>query len=476
MKKFLALPVVVLMILAAIPPHSGTGTVDAAAAQTGPPSPRYLVRYADAKSNAAVVQSLANAGGQISANHPEINAVFVDSAAPGFASAIAADPNVVAVVPDMVVQWINDTPATIQQYRAPTATIQSSPLNAGLLALQWDMSITRTINAWSVTQGLSTVRVAVLDTGICAHQQDLAGKVDAAASASFINEPPACAIETVTPACPGCPAWEDRNFHGTHVASVISSNSIGTASLAPNVRLSAVKVLSCAGSGPFSAIINGIIFAANAGNDVINMSLGATFSTSLLQDPGVAALVQAVQDAVTYAEKQKGVLVVAAAGNDGLNKNNPTTKAITIPGQLDGVVAVGATTISDQRASFSNFGVSGATLMAPGGGTPIGSFPPTAPDIFVLGACSAHSVVVPACSSGHSYLFLAGTSQATPHVSGAAALVASELPASSRRSHMAVDLIRAKIVTSTDKLVTTGPKGADPVYSAGRLNTLKTVQ
>ena len=138
--------------------------------------------------------------------------------------------------------------------------------------------------------------------------------------------------------------------------------------------------------------------------------------------------------------------------------------------------SVGATTISDQLATFSNFGLTGATLVAPGGGLPIGGFPNNNFNTFVLGVCSAHSVVVPACSGGASYLFVRGTGQASPHVAGAAALVASQLATPPRGSHFAPEIIRSKIINGLDKLTTKGPKGADPVYSAGRLNTLKAVQ
>src|SRR5262249_27817869 len=151
------------------------------------------------------------------------------------------------------------------------------------------------------------VKVAVLDTGICAHHQDLVGKVNAALSTSFVTELAAC-DNNANPACPGCPSWEDRNFHGTHVGGIISSNNLGTASVAPNVQLIAVKVLACNGSGPFSAVINGIIYAANAGADVINMSLGAFIPVTALQDPATATLIGVLQQSIVYAQKQKGCL------------------------------------------------------------------------------------------------------------------------------------------------------------------------
>jgi subtilisin family serine protease len=317
------------------------------------------------------------------------------------------------------------------------------------------------------------VKVAVLDTGIDAFHQEMIGKIDFDKSASFVSEPANCG-PGAAPTCFDCQPWQDRQFHGTHVAGIISSNNLGTASVAPNVRLRAIKVLNCTGSGSFSAIINGIYFAANTGNDVINMSLGFTGSTLLLEDPGFIQLVQLLQAAITWAQKEKGTLVVASSGNNGLFMDGPLTKALSIPAQLAGV-NVGSTTIADLKSSFSNFGLTGATMMAPGGGGPNGSFPPSTFNLFVLSACNSRAAALPPgfCPGSNFYLFVSGTSQAAPHVSGAAALVASRLGTPPRGSYLAPIAIRNALLKGADDL---GVKGTDPIFSGGRLNTFGALQ
>lgn len=435
---------------------------------------RYVVRYdRNSTSNGAAVMAVASAGGVVLDNLQGIGAMVVDSSNPGFAGQVAVTPGMGAA-PDMVINWLPqeqvDT-GNLVTASVPTPGVQGLPQNATLLANQWNMFRTQSNLAWNVTLGSPTVKVAVLDTGICAHHQDMVGKVNVALSTSFVTELAACG-PTAAPACVGCPSWEDRNFHGTHVGGIISSNNLGTASVAPNVQLIAVKVLACNGSGPFSAVINGIVYSADVGADVINMSLGAFIPLTALQDPGTALLIDVLQQAIVYAQKNKGALVVSAAGNNGANMDTlPGNKFINVPSQLAGM-SIGSTTIADLKSNFSNFGVSGMTMSAPGAGTPITGFPNNNFSNFVLSPCSAHSTQVPACAPGTFYLFVSGTSQATPHVSGAAALVASQLGTPPRGSHLAPTIIANKLTTRADDL---GPKGVDPNFGAGRLNTFKAV-
>lgn len=445
-----------------------------ASAKSGGPTTRYVVSYdAGNATNGQVVMAIANAGGVVLDNHQQIGALIVESSNPNFATQVAATPYVRATQ-DMVINWLPpDQMDTSQLMSAgtPGPSVQGLPQDAVFLGNQWNLFRTQTNLAWNVTLGSSTVKVAVLDTGICAHQQDMVGKVREDLSTSFITEPASCG-PTVAPPCVGCPSWEDRNFHGTHVAGLISSNNLGTASVAPNVQLIAVKVLSCTGSGPFTAVINGILYAANAGADVINMSLGAFVSKTAFQDPGFTLLMDTLQKSIDYAQKNSGCLVVSAAGNNGTNFDTfPGNKFFNAPSQLGGM-SIGSTTIADLKSNFSNFGLSGMTMSAPGAGAPVTGFPNNTVNNFVLAPCSAHAVPIPQCAPGNFYLFVQGTSQATPHVAGAAALVASQLSTPPRGSWVAPVLIRNKLVTRSDDL---GTKGVDPSFGAGRLNTFRAV-
>lgn len=434
---------------------------------------RYIVSYDAARvSNAAVTAAVGNAGGVVVRNYPQISAMFVASANPNLMAILRSNP-AVKVSKDVFESWLPQEQAGGTK-TGVRATPQGAPGDAEWLGLQWNLHITRTVDAWNVTQGNPNIKVAVLDTGICAHHQDLAGKVNTQLSASFATEPDECDYDEY-PACEDCPPWEDRHYHGTHVAGTIASNNLVTAGVAPNVQLIAVKVLNCEGYGWSSDIVAGMIYAADAGADVINMSLGSLNSNVYLSDPEYQAYIAAYRGAIQYAQKEKGCLVVMAAGNEGVNFDTwPGNKYMHTPSMLGmnmqiPAISVGATTSMDMLATFSNYGLVGQTMTAPGGGVP--SYGDSNSQ-YVVGPCDCHSTYYTECSQGHAwYLWIRGTSMATPHVAGAAALVAGQLPVS--KSYLWPVLIRQKLIGSTDDL---GKKGLDPIYGYGRLNTLRSVQ
>ncbi|MBM7632828.1 S8 family peptidase [Geomicrobium sediminis] len=228
-------------------------------------------------------------------------------------------------------------------------------------------------NASGVTG--SGVSVAVLDTGISTHED-----LNIQGGESFV---------------PGEPGIDDGNGHGTHVAGTIAAldNDTGVVGVSPDADLYAVKVLGSDGSGNISSIAQGLQWAGENGMDVANMSLGSPLPSPTLE--------QAVDEAT-----DRGVLVVAASGNSGAS-------SLSYPAAYDNAMAVGATTQSDARASFSQYGA-GLDLVAPGVG-------------------------VESTYPGGGYRSLDGTSMATPHVAGVAALVLEQNPSWSPqqvRSHI----------------------------------------
>ncbi len=439
----------------------------------------YIVSYTS--HSEGVVESIQEAGGTVIEMVPEINLIVADSENPDFIAEVTVSHNVKWAVRDEFVQWLSSDSDVEDSELVRLNSVRSmgnSPLDAQFLDEQWHIFRTQTDLAWEITEGSAQVKVAVLDTGICTHHPDLAGKVDANYSRSYVPDW-AEVPNDWEPACPGCPAWEDRNYHGTHVAGIISTNNLGTAGIAPNVRLRAVKVLNWEGQGFFISTILGIIYAANTGNDVITMSLGIVtrIGPSVPDDPsggffpiplGRTLLLAALSQAVSYAQ-QSGALLVASAGNEGALLDG--AGIMSLPCEIRPMLCVGSTTRSDALSDFSNHGTSNPSIMGPGGGGPVAPFPENDITMFILSPCSMHSVPIPECAAGAFYIGVNGTSQAAPQVAAAAALVDSI----ARRGpgSMKGGQLRNRLLRSADDL---GAPGTDNMFSHGRLNVLRAVE
>jgi subtilisin family serine protease len=232
------------------------------------------------------------------------------------------------------------------------------------------------------------VRVAVLDTGVDATHPDLAGKI--VDRANFTTETSVL----------------DRNGHGTHVASIVAGSGAASAGrytgVAPGASLLIGKVLDKNGVGDLSQTILGMEWAAHHGARVINLSLGAGASDG--SDPG--------SQAVNALTAETGALFVVAAGNDG------GVAAINAPGAADAALTVGAVSKTEVLAEFSSRG--------PRFGD--GAVKPeiTAPGVDVVAARAAGTTL--GTPVDRRYTRLSGTSMATPHVSGAVALLAQQHP------------------------------------------------
>jgi len=284
--------------------------------------------------------------------------------------------------------------------------------NDPLRSRQWGLDMLHADEAHAVTTGAGAV-VAVVDTGVDASHPDLQGRIGP--GWDFVD---------------GDATPRDGNGHGTHVSGIVAAdanNGVGVDSVAPGAEIMPVRVLDSNGSGSDSDVAKGIDWAVDHGANVINLSLGGTLPTAGLgiQDD----ISTAVQRAVS-----RGVVVVAAAGNDGL----PFCENDSEQGK---VLCVGAVDKRGSRTFYSSFGA-GLSLVAPGGS----ALPGTDEDIL-------------STWPGGGYQELAGTSQATPHVSGVAALLVSL----GVRGQAAVQRILA---TATDL----GAPGPDPVYGAGLVN------
>ena len=271
--------------------------------------------------------------------------------------------------------------------------------------------------AWDITTGSGAI-VAVVDTGISQAGEDLTG-TSFVSGYDFVN---------------GDNDPTDDNGHGTHCAGTVAqstNNNVGVCGVAFGASLMPVKVLDSGGSGSIYDIADGIIWATDQGANIISLSLGGGTPTSTLEN------------AVAYAYNN-GVTVIAASGNDGRN-------GVSYPAAYDVyVIAVGATRYDTARAPYSNYG-SSLDVVAPGGDLNVDQSGDTYGDGVLQETFSGTS---------WGYYFFEGTSMATPHVSGTAALLYSQGVTSP-------DEIRNVLQSSAVDL---GATGWDMYYGHGLIN------
>jgi subtilisin family serine protease len=288
---------------------------------------------------------------------------------------------------------------------APKARSATDPLSAK----QWGPQQVRAPQAWPASTGAGTI-IGVVDSGVDFDHPDLAPKL--LRGATFLD----CGNTSC-----GDGDWESgpaereasKSTHGTHVSGIAgaaTNNGIGIAGVAPDARILPVKALDEEG-GSFEDIALGIRYATDHGADVINLSLGAL--------PGVQALVitgliSDVQEAITYA-RSKGVVVVAAAGNE-------FASICATPAYDTGALCVASTDKREARSAFSNFAFK-PDLDAVSG--PGGSLLPICGED-VLSTVPLGTGRSAVCGYGTDYDEYAGTSMATPHVAGVAALLAAQ--------------------------------------------------
>jgi len=411
------------------------------------PSDRHVVTFKTTEP-ASFAKSVQALGGTIVRRQKMIGEAEVTGLTDAAAVSLSKTTGVSRVDRDLILQWIpapQDANLQLSSLPNPVAS-GTDQSDAAFFPFQWNIRQVQADQAWGASNGGSGRTVCVLDTGIDPQHIDIEGRVDLMTSV------------ITSPVFPGDLDPLDYNSHGTLNAGFIASNGIGVASVAPDSRLCSIKVLRVTGSGSFGDIITGIVLAAQSGAGVINMSLGLYIDKAV---PGVEGLRSVLARAVAFA-RDHGVVVVASAGNEAANFNDDGNM-IALPAQVPGVIAVGATAPFNQQnfdmiASYSNFGNSGVDLFAPGGDL----LPGGNQFDLVLGPCSHFQLTLPFECSKHSYLIAAGTSEAAPHVSAAAAVVDSQLPGPVEPIH-----IEGCVLANTENI------GPARIFGAGRLNVLK---
>ena len=302
---------------------------------------------------------------------------------------LAADPDVESVdydslatiPPDEQSQELAATGSSMEAECAAGAHDGGGFPNDACFKYQWHLRQIGAPAAWKETNGKGAV-VAVIDTGVT--------KVADLANTKFV---PGYNFVTNTDDA------SDDHGHGTHVAGTIAqstNNGLGVAGVAYGASIMPLKVLSARGSGSMGAIAQAIRWAADHGANVINMSLGGSFA------------VGTISSAVKYAHG-KGVVIVAAAGNDGRGR-------VSFPARYPGVIAVASTQFDEKTTFYSNWGPE-VDIAAPGGNTRVDQNGDGKPDGVL------QHTIVPNDITHTDYLWFMGTSMASPHVAGVAALI-----------------------------------------------------
>lgn len=355
---------------------------------------------------------------------------------------------------------------------------QAAPQTAVVFARQWNMRQISAPQAWAAGHvGSPSVTIAILDTGIDYLSADLTPVVDLSRSVSFVPSDDALLAAVF----PGTHPIADMDGHGTNVATQASSAAVYFAGVGSRTTLMGVKVCGfVVGNCPTVGLMNGIVYAVDNGADVINMSLGGGFLKRDL--PGYVAV---LNRALQYAEKNNVVLVVSA-GNEALDLDHTPNLfktycsashviCVSATGpNSSGAANVGPFPDADQPAFYTNFGRSSVSVAAPGGNyVPSGNSYLTAAWVWsvcpkTMLAIQGGQLFYTTCSAFPQNVYAngyAGTSQASPHVAGLAALlIANGVTKPSQ--------IRNAISKGADDL---GQRGTDPYYGKGRINVAKTL-
>ncbi|SIT77165.1 S8 family peptidase [Pontibacter indicus] len=423
---------------------------------------------------AGLAKQIADMGGELTSSIDELGIATASSADPSFAARASKISGLRSVVRDLEVQWYN--PEAIKTVEVDENAVTATANSNRYFDFLWGHQAVKAPQAWAAGVRGAGVRVAVLDGGFDFTHPDLRANIDLDASASYV---------------PGesrqfNPLIAGRTFsHGTHVAGTIAAldNTIGSVGVAPDAQLVLVKVLGDRGTGQFSWIINGIYHAAASNVDVINMSLGATLPRNgrfQLEDgswvndtKAVQELVIALNRATGYATKQ-GVTVISSAGNDA-NNGNTDKSMMKVPASCTGVISISSTgpmgwatnmqaANLDRIASYTNIGTPDVTFAAPGGDF---AYPGNETTIVsgILNPVWAFDMVFSLSMGG--YTWSAGTSMASPHAAGVAALIISKNGGKMDPAH-----VLAKLRATADDL---GKPGRDPYYGYGRVNALRAV-
>ncbi|AVH59494.1 MULTISPECIES: S8 family serine peptidase [Streptomyces] len=441
-RRRLALAVPVVLSLTAslgFLPGVASAAPRTAPAATNADSPKmaYVVNTStDHRTIAAVKKAIAAADGTVVIAYEKIGVIVVHSANPDFGKQMRAVRGVqsagatrtaplapVGTTDEGAVQMLSAAEAAKV---ARSATAGEEPLEAD----QWDLRAIGADKAAKINPGSENVTVAVIDTGVDDTHPDIAPNFSASQSANCVGGKPDTTYGSWRPV-------DADHYHGTHVAGEIAAarNGVGVAGVAPGAKVAGITVAEPDAGQLFfpESVVCAFVFAADHGVEITNNSYYVDpWLYNCVDDPDQRAIVDAVNRAQLYAQK-KGTLNVAAAGNSNHDLDSdaivdesspddstPVTRTIDphecfdVPTQLPGVVTVSSTGVKSAKSYFSSYGDGVIDVAAPGG------------DRFQIPDTPSKNGRILSTMPNNQYGFLQGTSMATPHVAGVAALLKSK--------------------------------------------------
>lgn len=496
----------------------------------GETTPESYIVVLDQGQAAAGYKVIEQAGGTIVRTN-KLDIVTVTSANPAFEEAISQSSAVLGVARNA---GFKQAPAlkpaaappgtkTEAAEAAACAALYSVTVNIGpdpLAPCQWDM---RAINAttggsYPINQGQG-VRVGDMDTGIDLNNSDIMPNVDVATSCVFLyaTTPTSDPSEQVTRGdCSNKAALQDLAGHGTHTAGTIGApiNGTGISGVAPKATIVVLKSGTAEGYFFTESVVDGLMYAGDQKLDVVSMSFFADpWLFNCKNNKEQKAIVQAISRAAKYAQ-QNGVVLVAAAGNEGIDINHPVedelspdfppgaavtrpvnNSCVILPEELPGVVVVTATGAENLLAWYSSYGME-TDVTAPGGsrfqtpspdtsrGRVLSTYSSTASDL-AAEAGLGRLVIDPL---GNYYAWLNGTSMAAPHAAGVAALIRAahpDMPQGAVAARLRSTATKLPCPTELDPGVEffgapvqecSGGPGKNNFYGAGLINALKAAQ
>jgi subtilisin family serine protease len=459
-------------------------------------SREYVVLYEQGASGRAAREAIKDAGGRIVDENRAIGVATVRTDDTSFVKDVASSPAIVGATANRFIGRAPNDAAKVRRdaiERPAFANTRGKGRRADgpaggdpLSPKQWDMQMmdATPTGSYRRQQGSKAVRVGIIDTGIDGSHPDIKPNFDRGLSRNFTVDDP-----TIDGACDtdpdhSCqdPADVDEDGHGTHVASTIGSplNGIGMAGVAPKVDLVNLRAGQDSGFFFLGPVVNALTYAGDHGIDVVNMSFyidpwlyncRANPADSPQEQRDQALIIEATQRAIDYA-RRRGVTTIAAEGNGHTDLGKPTSDAtspdypvdpatgepanarprtidnscLSMPTEADGVIGVTSVGPSKRKAYYSDYGIEQADVSAPGGDardTAIAS-----PENMILAAYpksvglaegridpTTGAPTTPAVveQGGAYYQAIQGTSMASPHAVGVAALIVAQYGKQDRR-------------------------------------------